>query len=113
MRVLDGQQVLMRIFVGEDDRLDGRPLYRALLELLRKEGIAGATVLRGVAGFGASSVVHGTQLLRLSQDLPMVIEVVDAEDQIERILPLIDARVQEGLITLEKVRVMRYAARSD
>ena len=113
MRVRDGQQVLMRIFIGEDDRLDGKPLYRALLELLRKEGIAGATILRGVAGFGAKSVVHGTHLLRLSQDLPMVIEVVDTQEHIDRVLPLIDARVNEGLITLEKVHVIRYASGRD
>jgi len=111
MRVLDGEQVLMRIFVGESDRHDGAPLYRALVELFRREGVAGATVLRGITGFGAKSTLHTANLLRLSQDLPIVIEVVDTAEKIESLLPLLDQLVGEGLITLEKVRVVRYAPR--
>ncbi len=109
MRVLDGEQILMRIFIGEADKADGTPLYRAIVELLRREKIAGATVLRGVMGYGAKSHLHTANLLRLSQDLPMVVEVVDSQDNIERVLPQLDALVREGLITLEKVRVLRYA----
>ncbi|MCS6915735.1 MAG: DUF190 domain-containing protein [Myxococcales bacterium] len=109
MRVLDGEQVLLRIFIGEADRHGRQPLYRALVDLLRREGLAGATVLRGVLGFGAKSHLHSAHLLRLSQDLPMVIEVVDTQENLDRVLPEIDRMVGEGLITLEKVRVIRYA----
>lgn len=109
MRVLDGEQVLMRIFIGEADRHGKIPLYQALVEHFRREGLAGATVLRGIAGFGAKSHLHTAQLLRLSQDLPMVIEVVDTQENLERVLPSVDAMVAEGLITMEKVRVLRYA----
>lgn len=109
MRVLDGEQVLMRIFIGEADRHHNKPLYQALVELLRKEKLAGATVLRGIIGFGAKSHLHTTHLLRLSQDLPMVVEVVDTQENIDRVMPQIDAIVREGLITMEKVRVLRYA----
>jgi PII-like signaling protein len=109
MRVPDGEQLLMRIFIGEADKAGGQPLYRVIVELLRREKIAGATVLRGVMGYGAKSHLHTASLLRLSQDLPMVVEVVDSQDNIERVLPQLDALVREGLITLEKVRVLRYA----
>lgn len=109
MRVLDGEQVLMRIFVGEDDRHDGQPLYRALVELFKTEKLAGATVLRGILGFGAKSHLHTAHLLRLSQDLPIVIEVVDSQENLDRVLPIVDGMVKEGLVTLEKVRVLRYA----
>jgi PII-like signaling protein len=91
----------------------GVPLYRALVEFLRERKIAGATVLRGILGFGAKSHLHTTHVLRLSQDLPMVIEVVDTEDHIESILPKLDEMVTEGLITLEKVRVLRYAPKAE
>lgn len=109
MRVLDGEQVLMRIFIGEADRQDGRPLYQSLVEMFRREKLAGATVTRGIIGFGAKSHLHTTHLLRLSQDLPIVIEVVDSQDSIDRVMPQVDAMVGEGLITMEKVRVLRYA----
>lgn len=109
MRILDGEQNLMRIFIGEGDKHDQQPLYRALVELLRREKLAGATVLRGVLGFGAKSHLHTAHLLRLSQDLPMVIEVVETQENIDRVLPQIDGMVGEGLITMEKVRVLRYA----
>ncbi len=109
MRKLDGEQTLMRIFVAESDRWQRQPLYKALVELIRQEGFAGATVLRGVSGFGATSVLHTDQLLALSQDLPLVIEVVDTEENIEAILPKLDEMLQGGLVTLEKARVIRYS----
>lgn len=109
MRVLDGEQVLARIFIGESDRWKHQPLWTALLERLRKDGYAGATVLRGIGGFGARSVLHTTLLERLSQDLPLVIEIVDTAEHLERVLPVIDEMVGEGLVTLERVRVLKYA----
>ena len=109
MRVLDGEQVLARIFIGESDRWHHQPLAMALLERLRREGFAGATVFHGVAGFGARSVIHSANLLRLSEDLPVVIEVVDTPEQVERLLPLLDEMVSEGLVTLEKARVVKYS----
>ena len=109
MRVLDGEQVLVRIFIGESDRWHHRPLTDALLERLRKEGFAGATVFQGIAGFGARSVLHTTHLLRLSEDLPVVIEVVDTAEHVERLIPILDEMVTEGLVTLEKARVLKYA----
>ena len=109
MRVLDGEQLLARIFIGESDRWHHQPLALALLERLRREGFAGATVFHGVAGFGARSVLHSSHLLRLSEDLPVVIEVVDTEDHIDRLLPILDEMVSEGLVTLEKARVVKYA----
>jgi len=109
MRRLEGEQILMRIFVAESDRWERRPLYKALIELFRREGFAGATALRGVAGFGATSVLHTDSLLCLSQDLPLVIEVVDTEDKVEAILPRLDEMLQGGMVTLEKARVIRYS----
>ena len=108
MRVLEGEQWLVRIFVGESDRWNGRPLGDALVERLRREGFAGATVLRGLGGFGARSVMHTTRLLELSQDLPLVIEVVDTEEHVKRLEPILDEMVADGLVTLEKVRVLKY-----
>ena len=108
MRVLEGEQWLVRIFIGESDRWQGRPLADALLERLRKEGYAGATVLRGLAGFGARSVVHTAHLLELSQDLPLLIEVVDTEARVKQLEPILDEMLADGLVTLEKVRVLRY-----
>jgi PII-like signaling protein len=110
MRVLDGEQMMVRIFLGEDDRWHGQLLHLALLERFRREGLAGATVFRGIAGFGAHSVVHSTHILRLSEDLPIVVEMVDTPDHIERVLPIVDEMVKEGLVTVEKVRVIKYAA---
>ncbi|MBN1124266.1 MAG: DUF190 domain-containing protein [Sedimentisphaerales bacterium] len=109
MRALEGDQVCMRIFISEGDKVDKKPLYKELLNLLRKEEIAGATVLRGMAGFGAKSHLHTAGLLALSQDLPILIEAVDTQEHLDRVLPKIDAMVGEGLITLEKVHVLRYA----
>ena len=110
MRVLDGNQLLVRIFLGESDRWHHTPLYRAILERLRREGFAGATVIHGVAGFGASSVIHTAGLVELSTDLPVLVEVVDDEDHVERLLPILDEMVTGGaLVTMEKVRVLKYA----
>ncbi len=108
MRVLDGEHVLMRIYIGEADKLGSQPLYQALIEFFRKEKLAGATALRGMLGFGAKSHLHSAHLLRLSQDLPIVIEVVDSQENIDRVLPRLDEMVPEGLITMEVVRVIRY-----
>ena len=104
-----GEQLLLRIFIGERDKHKHIPLYEALVELFRTKGFAGATVLRGVAGFGAHSMYHTDRLLRLSTDLPMVIEVVDAKDRVEAILPTVEEMMDGGMITLEKVQVWRYA----
>ncbi|MBN1958791.1 MAG: DUF190 domain-containing protein [Desulfuromonadales bacterium] len=108
MQKLEGEQTLMRIFIGESDRYQKRPLHEVLVELFRKEGFAGATVLKGVAGFGANSVLHTDRLLCMSQDLPVVIEVVDHEAKIEKIIPRLDEMLKGGMITLEKARVIRY-----
>jgi len=108
MTKLVGENLLMLIFLAEGDRYEHRPLYEALVEMLRKEGFAGATVLRGVSGFGAHSVYHSQKLLDLSADLPMIIEAVEAEEKINRVMPRIDAMMSGGMITLEKVRVIRY-----
>jgi hypothetical protein len=108
MRRLDGEQVLMRIFFGESDRWEHRPLHAALLELFRSRGLAGATVLRGVAGFGADSVVHTANILRLSSGLPLVIEVIDSQEHLDSVLPDVDKMMRGGLITMEKVRVLKY-----
>src|ERR1700693_5727286 len=109
MRVLDGEQVLARIFTGDSARWHRQPLSTALLERLRREGFAGATGFHAVAGFGARSVLHTSHLLRLSADLPVVIEVVDTEEHIDRLLPILDEMVSEGLVTLEKARGVKYA----
>ena len=111
MRVLDGNQFLVRIFLGESDRFHHTPLSRALLERLRREGFAGATVIHGIAGFGASSVIHTASLVELSADLPVLIEVVDDEAHVEKLLPILDEMVTGGaLVTMERVRVVKYAA---
>ena len=110
MRVLDGEQFLVRIFLGESDQWEHRPLYVALVELFRRKGLAGATVLKGVAGFGARSLLHTASLFRLSADLPLIIEVVDSQEHLDQVLPAIDSMMAGGLITLEKVRVIRYEA---
>jgi len=112
MSKLVGEQQLMRIFIGESDRYGSRPLYEALVELLRKEGFAGATVLRGICGFGANRVYHTQKLLDLSADLPMVIEVVDSQEKIAAVMPQIDVMMGGGMITLEKATVIRYSPKS-
>jgi PII-like signaling protein len=108
----EGERTLMRIHFGESDKWEGKPLYRALVDLFRREGFYGVTVLRGVGGYGSSSLgqhpYHTTAILRLSQDLPIVVEVVEYSDKIEKILPALDKMVAGGMITLEKVRVILY-----
>jgi hypothetical protein len=105
---LEGERTLMRIFIGESDRWERKPLYEALVELFRQEGFAGATVLKGAAGFGAHSVMHTDKILRLSADLPVVIEVVESQEKIDAVLPKLNAMLKGGMITLEKARVIRY-----
>ena len=99
---------LLRIFIGETDKHHGRPLYEVIVQMARKMGLAGATVLRGVMGFGADSRMHTAKILRLSEDLPIVIEIVDKPERIAQLLPEIDSMIVEGLVTLEKVRVLAY-----
>lgn len=108
MTKLAGENVLMRIHINESDRHGHRPLYEALVELLRKEGLAGATVLRGVCGFGVHSVCHTQKLLDLSADLPLIVEVVDSQEKIDAVMPRLDEMMGGGMITLEKVSVVRY-----
>jgi hypothetical protein len=104
----EGERTLMRIHIGESDRWHGKPLYDAIVELLRREKFSGVTVLRGVGGFGSSSVYHTEKIMRLSQDLPIVIEVVELAERIEKMLPQLDDMISGGLVTLEKVRVILY-----
>ena len=99
---------LRRIFVGESDRWEGRPLYEAIVLAAREADLAGATVLRGVMGYGRHSRVHTAKILRLSEDLPIVVEIADRTDKIEAFLPTVDRMVTEGLVTLETVRVLKY-----
>lgn len=107
------QARLMRIFVGESDTHGGKPLYRAIVEMLRARGLAGATVTRGIEGFGKSSRLHTAHILRLSEDLPIVIECVDTVERVEEVLPELDEMIGDGLVTLEKVDVRVYRARGD
>jgi hypothetical protein len=108
VRLIEGEQVLMRIFIDQTAKWEHRPLYAALLELFRARHLAGATVLQGIAGFGPDSILHEVHLFRLSQDLPLVIEVVDTQDHLDALLPEVDRMMNGGLITMEKVRVLRY-----
>ena len=101
------QAVLLRIFIGEDDRSDGAPLYEAIVLKAREQHLAGATVLRGPMGFGASSRLHTSKILRLSEDLPLIIEIVDTEEKIKGFLPVLDTMMTSGLVTLEKVQVLQ------
>jgi hypothetical protein len=101
---------LLRIFLGESDRWQGQPLYEAIVMKARELHMAGATVLRGPMGFGKNSRLHTTKILRLSEDLPIVIEIVDAKEKIDELMPHIDQMVQEGLVTLERVHVIKYQA---
>lgn len=103
-----GERTLMRIFIGESDKYHGKPLYEALVHKFREKGLAGVTVLRGVAGFGASSTVHTDKILRLSLDLPLIIEVVETEEAVQAILPDLEKMIGGGLITLERARVIMY-----
>lgn len=109
---LEGRALLVRIYIGESDRWEGKPLYQAIVERLRELHIAGATVLRGIEGFGAHAHLHTTRLLRLSEDLPILIEVVDSEERLQAVLPELDRMVDDGLITLERVEVFAYRGRT-
>jgi uncharacterized protein len=107
---MQGEGKLLRIFIGESDTWHGRPLYEAIVARVRQEGLAGATVLRGIEGFGAHSRIHSSRILRLSEDLPIVVEIVDTAENVDRVLPLLDEMVSEGLVTLERVEVIAYRA---
>src|SRR5215470_6691556 len=102
----DGQ--LLRIFIGESDHWQGKPLYEAIILKAREMGIAGATMLRGMMGYGAASRIHTAKILRLSEDLPVVVEIIDSPERIAALLPVLDQMVEEGLVTLETVRVIQY-----
>lgn len=102
------EAVLLRIFIGEDDRIKGRPLYEAIVLKAREAGLAGATVLRGPMSFGKSSTLHTAKVLRLSEDLPIVIEIVDTQEKIDAFLPVLDSMMGSGLVTLERVQVLQY-----
>ncbi len=104
----EGDRTLMRVHIGESDKWHGKPLYEAIVELLRRDGFSGVTVLRGVGGYGSTSIYHTEKILRLSQDLPIVIEAVEYEERVEQMLPRLDEMIGGGLITLEKVRVILY-----
>jgi PII-like signaling protein len=108
MEPMKGEQVLIRIFLGESDRTGGKPTYEVLVEMFRREKMRGATVLRGIMGYGAHSHPHTSGILRLSQDLPIVVEAVDIPENVERVLPKIEQMVNSGLITTEKVQVVWY-----
>lgn len=105
---LPEEGMLLRIFIGESDSFKGKALYEQIVLKAREMNLAGATVTRGIMGFGADSRMHSAKLLRLSEDLPVVIELVDTEENLNKLLPFLDETVQEGLITLEKVRVIKY-----
>ncbi|MBI5553637.1 MAG: DUF190 domain-containing protein [Candidatus Diapherotrites archaeon] len=104
----ESEAILLRIFIGEEDSFEGKPLYRYIVEMLKKEGIAGATVVRGITGFGKTSRIHSTSILRLSTDLPILIEVTDTKENIERVRPKIEEAITEGLITEENVKIIFY-----
>jgi uncharacterized protein len=106
-----GPALLLRIYIGESDHHDGVPLYQAIVRFLRDRGIAGATVLRAIEGYGANAHLHTTRILSLSMDLPVLVEVVDEEERLRAVLPELDAMVGDGLITLEKVEVLAYRAK--
>lgn len=107
MKISENGQ-LLRIFIGESDKWQGKPLYEAIILKAREMGIAGATMLRGMMGYGAASRIHTAKILRLSEDLPIVVEIVDSAEKIDAILPIIEEMVQEGLVTLENIRVIQY-----
>jgi len=105
---LEGEGKLLRLFIGESDTWHGKPLYQAIVERVRREGLAGATVLRGIEGFGADSRLHTSRILLLSEDLPVVIEIVDTPEQIDSVVPILDQMVGEGMLTLERVQIVSY-----
>jgi PII-like signaling protein len=105
---IEGEGKLLRIFIGESDRWKGVPLYEAIIRKAREAGLAGATAWRGIQGFGRRSVIHTTNILRLSTDLPIIVEIVDTAEKIEAFLPALDEMVQEGMITVEKAHIVAY-----
>ena len=105
---LEGEGKLLRLFIGESDTWHGKPLYQAIVERVRQEGLAGATVVRGIEGFGADSRLHTSRILRLSEDLPVVVEIVDTPEQIDRVVPILDEMVGDGMLTLERVQFVSY-----
>jgi PII-like signaling protein len=105
---IEGEGRLVRIYVGESDTWHGKPLYQAIVERARAEGLAGATAVRGIEGFGASSRLHTSRIMRLSEDLPVLIEIADTAERVERLLPILDEMVAEGLVTLERVQIIAY-----
>lgn len=105
---LPEEGLLLRVFIGETDSYQSKPLYEAIVLKARELNLAGATVLRGIMGYGANSKIHTAKILRLSEDLPLVVEIVDTEENINKIVPFLDETVKEGLITLEKVKVLKY-----
>jgi PII-like signaling protein len=109
---IEGRAKLLRIYIGETDRWHGQPLYMAILLKAREMGLAGGTVFRGIAGYGANSVIHTANILRLSEDLPVVIEIVDTDEKIQAFLPVLDEMVKEGLILMREVEVIKYAVNS-
>src|SRR5216110_2196186 len=104
---------LLRIFIGESDKWHGKPLYEAIVRKARELHLAGATVLRGPTGFGANSRLHTAKILRLSEDLPIIVEIVDSKEKIDELMPHVDQMVQEGLVTLERVQVLKYRANQE
>jgi len=110
---IEGEGKLLRLFIGESDTWHGRPLYQAIVERVREAGLAGATVVRGIEGFGADSRIHTSRILRLSEDLPVVIEVVDTAERIDAIVPVLDEMVGEGMLTLERVQIVAYRSSKD
>ena len=105
---LPSEAELLRVFIGESDKFEGRPLYEVIVREARQRGMAGATVLRGMMGFGAQSRLHTTKILRLSEDLPIVVEIVDESEKIEAFLPRLDEIMDEGLVTVERAKVIFY-----
>ncbi len=105
--------VLLRIFIGESDRYGRKPLHEAIVNKAKELDLAGATVTRGIMGFGAASRVHTASLLRMSEDLPLIVEIVDSEPYIQRLLPFLDQVIEDGMVTLEKVRILHYHARRE
>ncbi|MFN2179348.1 MAG: DUF190 domain-containing protein [Candidatus Promineifilaceae bacterium] len=110
---LPEQGILLRIFIGESDRHERKPLYEAIVNKAKELDLAGATVLRGIMGFGAASRVHTAKLLRMSEDMPLVIEIVDSEEYIQRLLPFLDEVIDDGMVTMEKVRILHYHTRRE
>jgi uncharacterized protein len=110
---LPEEGMLLRVFIGESDMFGGKALYEQIVIKARELNLAGATVLRGIMGFGGSSRIHSAKILRLSEDLPIVIELIDTEEKLKQILPFLDEHVKEGLVTMEKARVINYLYRSE